>query len=188
MDRARRLLTPLVLLGVLALSGCADASPGSDSGGAVRVVASTDVWGDVVKQIGGSAVQVTSIVTDPARDPHEYEADARDQLAVVRADVVVENGGGYDDFMTRLTAHAKGVRVLNAVEVSGVRRPARGDLNEHIWYDFPVVGRVAAAIARELDRVAPARRARTAANLSRFRAALAGLEREEARIRGAARG
>ncbi|MDQ1514166.1 MAG: zinc/manganese transport system substrate-binding protein [Microbacteriaceae bacterium] len=183
-------LFPLAAAIVLALSGCA-ATPGADaaSGSPVRVVASTDVWGDIVQEIGGSGVKVTSIITDPGRDPHDYESDARDQLETARAQIVVENGGGYDDFLNRLTANAKGAAVLNAVSLSGLdQHPASGSFNEHIWYDYPAVGRVAGAIAAELDRVAPAQRARTAAGLAHFRAALAELEKDEADIRTHAKG
>jgi zinc/manganese transport system substrate-binding protein len=181
-------LLPFVVAAVLALSGCA-AEPGADaaSGGPVRVVASTDVWADVVRQVGGSGVAVTALITDPGRDPHDYESDVRDQLEVSRARIVVENGGGYDDFLNRLTAHAKGAAVLNAASLSGLDQHASG-FNEHLWYDFAAVGRVAGAIAAELDRVAPQNRATTAAGLARFRAALAGLEKDEERIRSVADG
>ncbi|MDQ1513509.1 MAG: zinc/manganese transport system substrate-binding protein, partial [Microbacteriaceae bacterium] len=93
-------LLPLAAAAVLALSGCA-ATPGADaaSGGPVRVVTSTDVWADIVRQVGGPGVTVTPIITDPGRDPHDYESDVRDQLEVSRARIVVENGGGYDDFL-----------------------------------------------------------------------------------------
>src|SRR5438874_13112443 len=96
---------PLVLVPVLALAACSGTSSAAN-GGRIRVVASTDVWGDVVRQVGGSAVQVDSLIDDPDRDPHEYQADPRDQLAVSRAQLVVVNGGGYDDFLTQLLKNA----------------------------------------------------------------------------------
>ncbi len=181
----RRLL-PLALLPALVLAGCSGSPAGSSSSddGRVRVVASTDVWGDVVQQIGGDDVQVDSLITDPDRDPHEYQADPRDQLAVARAQVVVVNGGGYDDFLERLTANApSGTRVLDMVEESGVRAPDGGELNEHLWYDLAAVSKVSGDIAAELTRVAPQHRADFAAGLTTFRAALSRLQREEAAVR-----
>src|SRR5689334_11211106 len=85
----------------LALSGCSAASAGSDDG-TLRVVASTNVYGDIAATIGGDDIKVTSLMDDPAQDPHSFEASAQNQLAVSKADVVIENGGGYDDFMQSL--------------------------------------------------------------------------------------
>ena len=45
-----------------------------------------------------------SIITDPSADPHSYEANAQNQLALSKADLVVENGGGYDDFVDTMLA------------------------------------------------------------------------------------
>ena len=80
--------------------GSASASPAAAS--AVPVVASTNVYGDIVKQIGGDKVAVTSIISDPDQDPHSYEANTQNQLTLSKAKVVIENGGGYDDFVDRM--------------------------------------------------------------------------------------
>lgn len=113
----------------------------SSSSDPIRVVASTNVWGDLAAAVGGDAVTVTSIIDDPDRDPHEYEADARNQLALSDADVVIENGGGYDDFMDTMLGASDnaGAVVINAVEVSGKEAAGGEELNEHVWYDFPTV-------------------------------------------------
>jgi zinc/manganese transport system substrate-binding protein len=128
-------LLALPAAAVLVLSGCAsgdgagaDGGSGSSSGdgGAISVVASTNVYGDIAKTVGGDAVDVTSVISDPSQDPHSYEADARTQLAVSRADVVIQNGGGYDEFMhTLLDASGSEAAVIDAVEVSGL------DADEH---------------------------------------------------------
>ncbi len=99
---------PLVLgaASVLALAGCAGASPSAGStpsaNGKVAVVASTDVYGSIAQDIGGDFVNVTSIITSPTQDPHEYEASAQDQLTLKGAQLVIENGAGYDSFMESL--------------------------------------------------------------------------------------
>ncbi|GAA2750903.1 metal ABC transporter solute-binding protein, Zn/Mn family [Amnibacterium kyonggiense] len=183
-------LLPLVLVPVLALAGCSAAGGGSTADGRIRVVASTDVWGDVVEQVGGSAVQVDSIISDPDRDPHEYQADPRDQLAVSRAKLVVVNGGGYDDFLEQLLKNAPAsTETVNAAESSGLDlKPSTGQFNEHLWYDLPVVSRVAGVIADELTKVDPSKKADFAARLRTFRDSLAALEATEASIRTTAAG
>ena len=184
-------LLPLLLVPLLTLAGCSGtASPAASSDGRVHVVASTDVWGDVVEQIGGADVQVDSLISDPDRDPHEYQADPRDQLAVSRAQLVVVNGGGYDDFLTQLLKNAPdSTRRVDAADASGLdETPATGEFNEHLWYDFPAVSKVAGRIADELGRVDPDRRRTFATRLARFRTELAALEKTEAAIRADAEG
>ncbi|APF34806.1 metal ABC transporter solute-binding protein, Zn/Mn family [Microbacterium paludicola] len=120
----RRLLpaAALVAAASLALAGCAGTSSPAASGsddGKISVVASTNVYGSLAAEVGGDAVEVTSIVTSLAQDPHSYEASARDQLTVSQADLVIENGGGYDSFLDALVeASGSTAPVLTAVEFS----------------------------------------------------------------------
>ena len=91
---------------MLVLTGCAGAPEGGASGEGsakrVQIVASTNVYGQIAEQIGGDRVDVTSIISSGSQDPHSYEATARDQLAISRAQLVIENGGGFDAFIARL--------------------------------------------------------------------------------------
>ena len=182
-------LALLLVVPALLLSGCS-ASTSAAEDGRIRVVASTDVWGDVVEQVGGSAVQVDSLIDDPSRDPHDFQADARDQLAVSRARLVVVNGGGYDDFLTQLLENAPAsTSRIDAAKASGLdETPSTGEFNEHLWYDVPAVSRIAGRIAQELSRIDPDRKASFTSGLQRFRAQLDGLERTEADIRRTAQG
>ena len=117
MPSRRRLALPILALSaVLALAGCA-AEPDAPGAGVVQVVASTNVYGQIVEQIGGDRVSVTSIIGTGAQDPHSYEATARDHLAVQRAQLVVENGGGYDPFIdSLLDAAGSDAIVITAVD------------------------------------------------------------------------
>jgi zinc/manganese transport system substrate-binding protein len=161
--RTMRCATVLVvgLVAAWTLVGCGQSAASSAAGGSstVEVVASTNVWGAIVGAVGGSKVHVTSVITDPSADPHSYEANARTQLAVSRASVVVLNGGGYDDFMTRLLSASRSkATVINAVDVSGQAAAARAtgaELNEHVWYDFPSVGKVTDRIVSALTTADP---------------------------------
>jgi zinc/manganese transport system substrate-binding protein len=136
----------------LVLAGCAtpadpSASPGA---GGLAVVTVTDVYGDLVKQVGGDRVSVTSLIGDPAQDPHSFEASARDQLAISDAQLIIENGGGYDPFMDDLiSASGTGAVVLNAFEESGLGP------NEHVWYDLPSMSAFAGTIAETLATLDP---------------------------------
>jgi zinc/manganese transport system substrate-binding protein len=160
---------------------------GAESAGdRIAVVASTDLWGSIVTDIGAGRVDVTSILDGPSKDPHEYQATARDRLSVSRAALVVENGGGYDDFIRRLTEGTGGV-VLDAARLSGRDATAPG-FNEHVWYDLPTVDRVADAVSAVLQRKDPAHRAEFRTALTRFHAATTELRHEESGIRRIAEG
>src|SRR5271156_506700 len=82
--------------------GSSIATPAAVPGGVLQVVAAENFWGSLVSQIGGSHVQVLSIVSDPNADPHEYESNSTDARAVATANYVIENGAGYDSWMDKL--------------------------------------------------------------------------------------
>jgi zinc/manganese transport system substrate-binding protein len=164
----------------LVTTGCADASSAEASSASVTVVASTDVWGDIAATVGGHRVNVSSLVTSPDQDPHTYTASARDELAVSKADVVIENGGGYDDFMRQLVAAAKAdPTVIDAVDVSGLTAHG-GEPNEHVWYDLHAAEKVARSMAAAFGRVDPAHAADYASNARSLVSVLDRLMRREA--------
>ncbi|GAB3525595.1 metal ABC transporter solute-binding protein, Zn/Mn family [Arthrobacter monumenti] len=109
---------------VLALTGCGDGESAQDSDdGVISIVTSTNVYGDIAKTVGGDNVDVTPIIDSISQDPHSYEATVRDKLEVSKAELVVENGGGYDAFLHRLVEDTgSGDRaVVTAVELSGLQ-------------------------------------------------------------------
>ncbi|HEX5812029.1 MAG TPA: zinc ABC transporter substrate-binding protein [Pseudonocardia sp.] len=160
----------LALALVLAACGTPDraAAPGT-----IPVVASTDVYGSVVQAVGGDRVTVTSLISDPAVDPHSYEAPPA-AAAVARARLVVVNGGGYDDFAERLTP-GPGAAVIDVVALSGLTAPAGGELNEHVWYSLPTMKKLAGQIATDLGAADPSGAAQFTANATAFEARMDGL-------------
>src|SRR5690242_16468116 len=112
----------------LVLAGCGSSEPAAAptaastaTDTAVRVVASTNVYGSIVKAVGGDRVAVTSIIDSPDADPHDYESTPADAAAVKEAKLVVVNGGGYDDFATKLVdSAAVQPTVIDVVELSGL--------------------------------------------------------------------
>ncbi len=153
------------------------------------VVASTDVWGSIVSSIGGRWVSVTSIISDPDQDPHSYQAGTRTLLEVKDADLLIENGGGYDDFMDQLiSSSGTQAPVLDAVQISGHTASPEGELNEHVWYDFPTAIKVADAMAARLAALAPHHAAEFTANARAFDRGVEGLIRREQQVRSTAAG
>jgi len=118
------------------------------------VVAAENFYADVVGQIAGDHVTITSIISDPNVDPHEYETNARDAAAVAQASLVVMNGLGYDDFVTRLIKASPNParKVIVAQTLMGHQD---GD-NPHLWYDPATMPKVAQAVTDALSQIDPA--------------------------------
>lgn len=209
--------TPLVALALvsasaLTLAGCAQTSP--DTGepgatdGAVQVVASTSVYGEIAREIGGDDVEVTALVTGQAQDPHEYEPSAKDRLLTSEAQLVVMNGGGYDAYMDTLLGDAKTPRIVatdfaekpegaeeegHAHEEEDHAHEAEGDdhghthiegFNEHVWYDFDVMADVADALVAELSALKPDAADAFAKRGATFDAELDALEQAASQVTG----
>jgi zinc/manganese transport system substrate-binding protein len=173
----------ILVLSLLALSAGAACGSGSAAPAkTIDVVASTNVYGDMTAQIGGSHVSVTSILSDPNADPHLFEPGTRNGLAVSQARLVIQNGVGYDAFMTKLenaapSSHRTVVTIADVLEVHGK------DANPHLWYDVPKLGRIAGAIAAGLEEADPAHTADYRAGLRRFTTRLRPLVAQVAQIK-----
>jgi zinc/manganese transport system substrate-binding protein len=192
---ARSSLAALAGLGLLLTACSPQPEASSEAAEGINVVASTNVYGDIAKTIGGDKVSVTAIITKTSQDPHSYEATAQDRLAVSKAEVVIENGGGYDGFLHTLAEDSSidAGNVLNAVELSGLAHPEEGasgeatpaesasgeaqahdhgELNEHVWYSLSAMGRLADDLAAKLGELEPASAAAFDANAAAFKADL----------------
>jgi zinc/manganese transport system substrate-binding protein len=130
--------------------------------GVVKVLATTNVWGDIAKQLGGDWVEVTVVLDDPMQDPHSYEASARDQLAVNDAELIVMNGGGYDEFMHTLIDSAESVKFvveavpeLDSTGESDAHAHSHDHGNEHVWYDFDAVAEFSETFVAALTDIRP---------------------------------
>ncbi|SFI50649.1 MULTISPECIES: metal ABC transporter substrate-binding protein [Microbacterium] len=193
MRRSAPVLSLVAASGLL-LAGCSAAGTEDDG---IRVVASTTVYGQIAEAIGGDLIEVTSLISSVAQDPHAYEAPARDQLTISRADLVIRNGGGYDAFVDGLIeASDADAVVLTAVEfshaypgndghsVTGDSAEADHDhdsgaahdhidgFNEHVWYDPDAMAHLAADIAHELSELDAAHAGDYAANLADFQSGI----------------
>jgi zinc/manganese transport system substrate-binding protein len=150
------------------VTGCSSASssgPSAESG-AIRVVAGENVWGSIAAQIGGSHVSVTSIISDPNTDPHDYETDPDDAAAVAKAKVVIENGAGYDDFLSKIVSASGGSKqVINVQKITNV---TGSDPNPHLWYSPTFVAKAAAAMQQQFAADDPTDATAFTANLATF--------------------
>ncbi len=142
--------------------------------GPLRVVAAETVYGDVAEQLAGPHGAITSILSDPAQDPHLFEASPSIARQVADAAIVVLNGADYDPWMRRLLAGAPNAarKVVDAGQLSG---HAPGS-NPHLWFDPTVMPVVARAITAALAQADPANRPDYEMRLRTFLASLAPID------------
>jgi zinc/manganese transport system substrate-binding protein len=136
------------------------------AGGKIRVVAAENFWGSIASQLGGSRVQLTSIITNPATDPHDYEPTAVDARTLAGAQLVIVNGIGYDPWASKLlAANPVGGRIaLTVGDLVGLKPGA----NPHRWYSPTNVQQVIHAIVADLAKLDPKDAAYFHAQESRF--------------------
>src|ERR1700674_1947022 len=119
----------------------------------VTVVAGENFWGSIVRQLAGAHATVTSIISNPATDPHSYEATPSDSRTIATATYVVVNGLGYDPWAQKaLDANPNsGRKVLVVGEFLGLKD---GD-NPHQWYSPDSVQRFIDRVTRDLQHLDP---------------------------------
>ncbi|KIA61839.1 metal ABC transporter solute-binding protein, Zn/Mn family [Nocardia vulneris] len=123
----------------------------TEDSGIPSVIASTNAWGNIAAAIAGPDAKVESLISDPTADPHSHETSAVESAKLSDADLIVYNGGGYDEFAEKAVA-GKSKRVVDAFALRADQR----DENEHVFYDLKTVGLVADKIATELGALDPA--------------------------------
>ena len=137
-------------LGSIGLSGCAAQHTPP---GVIAVVGAEAQYGDLLSQIGGRYVQVTSFMTSPSTDPHNFEASPSVARTISSAQLIVQNGAGYDVFMNKLeSATSNPSRVVLVVAALLDERSAA---NPHFWYAPTTMPLVAEHVANSLEKIAP---------------------------------
>ncbi|MFM0378311.1 metal ABC transporter solute-binding protein [Paraburkholderia strydomiana] len=146
----------------------------------IPVVAAENFYGDVVQQLGGERVDVTSILSNPDQDPHLFEASPKTARALQHAGIVVYNGADYDPWMVKLLAASKGTKraTIVAADLTGKKS---GD-NPHLWYDPSTMPKVARAVNEALVAADPAHKSAYDANLAKFLDSLKPVEAKVAEL------
>ena len=119
----------------------------------IQVVAAENFWGSLVSQLGGTHVNVTSIVSDPNTDPHEYESNPANAIAITNAQFVIVNGAGYDTWALDILSaeNTPNQVVLNVQELIN----QSVDANPHFWYSPYYVNDTVAAMYKDLVKIDP---------------------------------
>ena len=165
------LATALATLAALAASGCTSSSA-STQAGVISTVGAENEYANVLSQIGGRYVHVSSILDNPNTDPHTFEASASVAQEISTAQLIVQNGVGYDAFMNRIESASPNAarKVITVQHVLGLPSSTP---NPHLWYDPATMPAVAKAMAADLSALQPAHAAYFRASLTAFDRSLA---------------
>ena len=132
----------------------------------VPVVAAENVYGGIAQEIGGSNVAVTSILSNPDQDPHEFEASALTARQIADAKLVIYNGADYDPWMMKLLSASRAPS-RNVIEVARLIHKRPGD-NPLVWYDPTAISAAAKALAESLSTLDLMNRAEYAERYAAF--------------------
>ena len=173
MRRGYRVLAAVSALGVALLASACSAASGSThaAAGVIAAVGAENEYANVIQQVGGKYVQASAIMSNPNTDPHTFEASASVARTVSAAQLVVQNGVGYDTFMNTIenAAPSSSRKVIVVQDLLGLPTDTP---NPHLWYKPSTMPAVANAIAADLAAIQPAHAAYFKANASAFIASL----------------
>ncbi len=146
----------------------------------LKVLAAENFYGDIARQIGGSEIEVKSILSNPDQDPHLFEASPSVARSLADADIVILNGVDYDPWMDKMLAATPSPKrkVIVAGEVAG----RESGENPHLWYDLAVSKAVAKALTENLAQALPEKAAEFQDREAKFEQSLKPLEAEIAKI------
>jgi zinc/manganese transport system substrate-binding protein len=164
-----------------ALAGCA-ASTAPDPRGRILAVGAENQYTSVISQVGGRYVDAVSILSNPNTDPHTFEASAQVARTISAARLIVQNGLGYDAFMSKLEAASPGSGRAVITAQDALRLPD-STRNPHLWYSPGTMPAVAKSIAAALSKQQPAHRRYFQQNLVRFDTSLESLNAALANFR-----
>jgi zinc/manganese transport system substrate-binding protein len=158
----------------LAAAGCSSSSGATDSANGTTVInaiGAENEYADVLSQIGGRYVHVSSILNNPNTDPHTFEASPQVAAEVSAAQLIVQNGVGYDTFMNKIESASPDPK-RKVIIVQNLLGLPDDTPNPHLWYSPKTMPAAARAMAADLSALLPAHKAFFQASLKKFDASL----------------
>ena len=170
-------MAPAAAAAALALTaaGCGNSvtpAASAKSTGVISAIGAENEYANVLAQIGGRYVRVSSILNNPGTDPHTFESSPSVAQEVSSAQLIVQNGAGYDTFMNKIESASPDAQRMVVVAQHVLGLPDSTP-NPHLWYDPKTMPAVAKTMAADLSALQPARKAYFQANLKAFDSSLA---------------
>jgi len=167
MHARKTLLAVAVAVALIAPTAGCSATTTPAANGRIVAVGVENQYGSVISQLGGRYVTTSSILSNPNTDPHTFEASAQVATTISAASLIVQNGLGYDSFMSKLEAASPNPSRIVITAQTALHLPD-STRNPHLWYSPTTMPVVAKRIVTALDKLQPSHRAYFAANLAAF--------------------
>jgi zinc/manganese transport system substrate-binding protein len=168
------LLAVLAAVAGTAAAACSGGATATSDGGKIVAVGAENQYADVISQVGGQYVQSSAIMSNPNTDPHTFEASIAVAREVGNAQLVVQNGVGYDGFMNTIESAAPNDG-RTVIDVQQLLKLPDSTPNPHLWYDPATMPKVASAVAASLSAIQPSHAAYFKKNAATFTASLKSL-------------
>ena len=165
------LLAVIAAVSATVVAACSGGATAASNDGKIVAVGAESEYADVLGQVGGQYVQASAIMSNPNTDPHTFEASIAVAREVGNAQLIVQNGIGYDDFMNSIESASpnSGRTVIN---VQHLLKLPDSTPNPHLWYDPATMPKVADAVAADLSAIQPSHKAYFEANAAAFKDSL----------------
>jgi zinc/manganese transport system substrate-binding protein len=153
-------------------AGCSSSSSDTASSSQViNAIGAENEYANVLSQIGGKYVHVSSILNNPNTDPHTFEASPSVASEVSAATLIVQNGVGYDTFMNKIESASPNTK-RKVIVVQDLLGLPDNTPNPHLWYNPKTMPAAAKAMAADMSALDPSHKAYFQANLAKFDASL----------------
>ena len=155
-------------------NGGSNSSTASGSNTVIPIVAAENFWGSLVSQLAGIHGNVTSVVSDPNTDPHQYQSNPADAILIANAKLVIVNGMNYDTWAQLLinASNTPGQSVINLQHLVGITNDQLETINPHLWYSPYYVNDSVHAFYKALVSIDPADTAYFHANYATLNSSL----------------
>ncbi|GGI63929.1 metal ABC transporter solute-binding protein, Zn/Mn family [Limosilactobacillus caviae] len=148
----------------------------------IRVVTGLNFYGEVAQQVAGDNGKVISFIDNASVDPHDYQPSTKQAQQVAKANVVIENGLGYDSWVNKLVKSSANHNKIKVINVASLNGKKDGD-NEHVWYEPSTVKKLANDLATQYGKINPKHASEYRANAKKYLASLKPLDQEIAKVK-----
>lgn len=171
----------VLLLVILGLAFIPWKSLGADKK-PIRVVTGMNFYGEVAQKVAGDHGKVITFIDNASVDPHDYQPSTKQAQQVAKANIVIENGLGYDSWIDKLVKSSENRDKIKVVNVASLNNKKAGD-NEHIWYQPSTVKKLANDLATQYGKIDPDHASEYRQNAKKYLASLKPLDDEIARVK-----
>ncbi len=175
--RLKKIFTTITLLGLvlLTLGACSQKPHKSNK---ITIMTTTNIYSDIAQNVVGKYGKAEAIITKSSVDPHDFQPTTNDAKALSNADIVVENGLGYDSWMDKLASSVDKKPVRVGEDLMGLKK---GD-NPHIWFDLTMPTKYVNYLVKRLSKKDPEHARYYRKNGKKYLAQIAQIQRSAAKL------